>query len=119
MKTQRRPKTKPVAPKPIEAKVSKPEIPNKILKDFLEEQCNFSQLKNISKIRAGFLWQKGNIQRYRINVWQTTYEMGQFCPNTKIIHSYFVFYYPDEQMIVDKTAEPVDKNKDLIGRIRR
>ena len=42
---------------------------------------------------------------------KTTYEMGQFCPNTKIIHSYFVFYYPDEQMIVDKTAEPVDKNE--------
>ena len=118
MRTKSKPKTH-VPPKPIEAKVSKPEIPNKILKDFLEEQCNFSQLKNISKIRAGFLWQKGNIQRYRINVWQTTYEMGQFCPNTKIVHSYFVFYYPDEQMIVDKTAEPVDKHKDLLGRIRK
>ena len=118
MKTQRRPRTKPVAPKPIEAKVSKPEITNKILKDFLEEKCNLSTLKDISKIRAGFLWEKGNIQRYRINVWATTYEMGQFCPNTKIIHSYFVFYYVDEQMIVDKTAEPVDKHKDLLGRIR-
>ena len=54
-----------------------------------------------------------------LNAWQTTYEMGQFCPNTKIVHSSFVFYYPDEQMIVDKTAEPVDKNKDLLGRIRK
>ena len=117
MRTKKKPISKPSEP----AKMSKPkpEIPDKILKDFLEEQCNFSQLKNISKIRAGFLWQKGNIQRYRINVWQTTYELGQFCPNTKIIHSYFVFYYPDEQMIVDKTAEPVDKHKDLLGRIRR
>ena len=106
-------------PEPAKMPKPKPEIPDKILRDFLEEQCNFSQLKNISKIRAGFLWQKGNIQRYRINVWQTTYEMGQFCPNTKIIHSYFVFYYPDEQMIVDKTEEPVDKHKDLLGRIRR
>jgi len=114
-------KSKQISRTPEPAKMSKPkpEIPDKILKDFLEEQCNFSQLKNISKIRAGFLWQKGNIQRYRINVWQTTYEMGQFCPNTKIIHSYFVFYYPDEQMIVDKTEEPVDKHKDLLGRIRR
>ena len=119
MKTQRRPRTRPVAPKPIEAKVSKPEIPNEILKDFLEEKCNLSTLKDISKIRAGFLWEKGNIQRYRINVWQTTYEMGQFCPNTKIIHSYFVFYYPDEQMIVDKTEEPEKKDKDLLGRIRK
>ena len=118
MRTKSKPKTY-VTPKPIEAKVSKPEIPNKILKDFLEEQCNFSQLKNISKIRAGFLWQKGNIQRYRINVWQTTYELGEFCPNTKIVHSYFVFYYPDEQMIVDKTEEPADKHKNLLGRIKR
>ena len=116
-----RTKSKPISKPPEPAKMSKPkpEIPDKILKDFLEEQCNFSQLKNISKMKAGFLWQKGNIQRYRINVWQTTYQDGRFCPDTKIIHSYFVFYYPDEQMIVDKTEEPVDKNKDLIGRIRR
>ena len=81
--------------------------------------ASYFPAKNISKMKAGFLWQKGNIQRYRINVWQTTYQDGRFCPDTKIIHSYFVFYYPDEQMIVDKTEEPVDKNKDLIGRIRR
>ena len=74
MRTKNKPK-KRVAPKPVEAKVSKPQIPDKILKDFLEEQCNFSKLKNISKIRAGFLWEKGKIQRYRINVWQTTYQM--------------------------------------------
>ena len=67
---------------------------------------------------AGFLWEKGKIQRYRINVWQTTYQDGRFCPDTKIIHSYFVFYYPDEQMIVDKTIEPEKKDKDLLGRIR-
>ena len=119
MRTKNKPRTKPVAPKPVEAKVSKPEIPKKILKDFLEEQCNFSQLKNISKMKGAFLWQKGNIQRYRINVWQTTYELGEFCPNTKIIHSWFVFYYPDEQMIIDKTEEPADKHKDLLGRIKR
>jgi len=112
-------KKKSVTPEPVEAKVSKPQIPDKILKDFLEEKCNFSKLKDISKTSAGFLWERGNIQRYRINVWQTTYEMGQFCPNTKIIHSYFVFYYADEQMIVDKTKEPVEKQKDLLGRIRK
>jgi hypothetical protein len=108
-KTRFREKNKPVAPKPIEAKVNEPEIPKKILKDFLEEKCNFSELKNISKMRAGFLWQKGNIERYRINVWQTTYELGEICPNTKIIHSWFVFYYPDELMIVDKTIEPTGR----------
>ena len=118
-KTRFREKDKYVAEKPIQAKKNKPEMPDNILKDFLEEQCNFSKLKNISKIKASFLWDKGNIQRYRINVWQTTYEMGEFCPNTRIIHSWFVFYYPDEQIIVDKTIEPVEKGKDLLGRIRK
>ncbi len=118
-KTRFREKGKHAPEKPLQTKKNKPEMPDKILKDFLEEKCSFSNLKNISKIKASFLWEKGNIQRYRINVWQTTYEMGEFCPNTKIIHSWFVFYYPDEQMIVDKTEEPVDKHKDLLGRIKR
>ena len=97
----------------------KPEIPEEILKGFLEEEIQLSKLKDISQIRAGFLWEKGGCQRYRINVWQTTYEMGQFCPNTKIIHSWFVHYYPDELLIVDKTEEPAEKDKDLLGRIRK
>jgi len=119
VRTKKKPRPKTVAPKPVRAEPSKPEIPHKILKDFLEEQCKLSALKDISMTRAAFLWDRDGIQRYRINVWQTTYEMGQFCPNTKIIHSWFVFYYPDEQMIVDKTQEPVDKHKDLLGRIRK
>ncbi len=117
MRTKSKPMTKP--PKLAEPPKSKPQIPDNILKDFLEEKCKLSTLKDISMIRAGFLWEKGKIERYRINVWRTTYEMGEFCPNTKIIHSYFVFYYPDEQMIVDKTEEPVDKDKDLLGRLRK
>ena len=98
---------------PVEVEKPKPEMPDKILKQFLEEKCSLSKLKNISMIRAGFLWQKGSIERYRINVWQTTYEMGEFCPDTKIIYSYFVFYYPEERMVVNKTIEPVGKGKDL------
>lgn len=113
MRTKNKPKPANVAPKPIKAKVRKPEMPNKILREFLEEKCKLSTLKNISMTRAGFLWEKGGIERYRINVWQTTYEMGDFCPNVKIVHSWFVFYYPDEQMIVDKTTEPAEK-KDKI-----
>mgnify|MGYP003653907151 CR=1 FL=1 len=100
---------------PVEVEKPKPEMPDKILKHFLEEKCGLSKLKNISMIRAGFLWQKGDIERYRINVWQTTYQMGEFCPDTKIIHSYFVFYYPNKQMVVDKTIEPVKKGRDLLG----
>ena len=111
--TKRKPKPT-VAPKPIRAEPKKPEIPDKILKAFLEEKCKLSTLKDISKVRGGFLWEKGGIQRYRINVWQTTYEMGEFCPNTKIIHSWFVYYYIDEQEIVDKTTETTAEKKGKI-----
>ena len=93
-----------VSSKPSRDASPKHEIPDKILKSFLNREIGLSELDNISKVRAGFLWEKGNIERYRINVWQTTYEMGDFCPNTKIIHSWFVFYYPEDQSIVDKTT---------------
>ena len=118
MKTKKKAKSANVAPKPVKAKVGKPEMPNKILRDFLEEKCELSKLKDVSQFRAGFLWEKGNVQRYRINVWNTTYEMGQFCPTVKIIHSYFVFYYPDEQMVVDKTEQPKG-DTDILGRMRK
>jgi len=117
VRTKRKPISKP--PEPAKMSKPKPEIPEEILKGFLEEEIQLSKLKDISQIRAGFLWEKGGCQRYRINVWQTTYEMGQFCPNTKIIHSWFVHYYPDELLIVDKTEEPAKKDKDLLGRIRK
>jgi hypothetical protein len=106
VRTKNKPKAKFSAPEPAKSKPNKPEIPDKILKEFLEEQCKISTLKDISDVRAGFLWENGGIQRYRINVWKVTYEDGNFCPSTTIPYSWFVYYYPDEQMIVDKTAEP-------------
>jgi hypothetical protein len=102
-----KPKSKPfMKPRQIKAEPKKPEIPKEILRDFLEEKVNLSSLKDISLIRAGFLWKTGDIERYRVNVWRTTYEGGTFCPNTKIVESFFVYYYRDEQMILDKTTKP-------------
>ena len=66
MRTKSKPKTH-VTPKPIEAKAKKPEIPNKILKDFLEEQCNFSKLKKKAKLFVPDSYgRRCKIQRYRI-----------------------------------------------------
>jgi len=118
VKTRKKAKPAHVAPKPVKAKVRKPEMPDKILRDFLEEKCELSKLKDVSQLRAGFLWEKGNVQRYRINVWKTTYETGNFCPTIQIIRSYFVSYDPDEQMVVDKTEQPKG-DKDILGRIRK
>jgi hypothetical protein len=104
MMTKRKPKP-PVSPKPVRAEPRKSEIPDKILRDFLEEKINLSSLENISMYRAGFLWEVRGVERYRVNVWSKTYEDGQFCPNTKIAYSFFILYYPEDCSIVDKTTE--------------
>ena len=81
-----------VSPKPSRDTPRKNEIPDKILMDFLEEEINLSSLEDISKIRAAFLWEVGNIQRYRIDIWNKVYKEDSLYPRTKIIHSFFVHY---------------------------
>ena len=98
-------KTKLMKPKSTLKAVEKPKIPDKILKDFLEEKINIGSLEDISKIRAAFLWEVGNIQRYRIDIWNKVYKEGSLYPSTKIIHSFFVHYYPEENRVADKTTE--------------
>jgi hypothetical protein len=109
VKAKNKTRTKFAAPEPAKPKPKKPEIPKKILKEFLEEQCKFSTLKDISDVKAGFLWEVDGIQRYRINIWKSTYEGGNFCPSTTIPYSWFVHYYPDEQMVVNKTTGDKDE----------
>jgi hypothetical protein len=84
---------------------TKPKIPDEILNDFLEEKINLSSLEDISKIRAAFLWHVGSVQRYRIDIWNKVYKEGSLYPSTKIIHSFFVHYYPEENRVADKTTE--------------
>lgn len=93
-----------VSPKPSRDARKKHEIPDKILKSFLNGEIGLSELDNISKIRAAFLWEVGNIERYRIDIWNKVYKKGNLYPSTKIIHSFFVYYYPEDQNIVDKTT---------------
>ena len=98
-------KTKLMKPKsPLKA-AEKPKIPDKILRNFLEEKINLSNLEDISKIRAAFLWHVGSVQRYRIDIWNKVYKEGSLYPSTKIIHSFFVHYYPEENRVADKTTE--------------
>jgi hypothetical protein len=85
--------------------VQKPEIPDKTLTDFLEKEINISKLEDISKIRAAFLWEVGGIERYRIDIWNKAYVKGSLYPSTKIIHSFFAYYYREKGTLVDKTNE--------------
>jgi hypothetical protein len=98
-------KPKLVKPKSTLKETGKPKIPDKTLKDFLEEEINISKLEDISKIRAAFLWEVGGIERYRINIWHKVYKEGNLYPSTKIIHSFFVYYYREKAKLVDKTTE--------------
>ncbi len=101
-----------VSPKPSRDVSPKHEIPDKILKSFLNREIGLSELDDISKIRAAFLWCVGNIERYRINIWQKKIEEGRLYPSVKIIHSFFVHYYPEEQRIANKTT-PSKKSQNL------
>ena len=83
----------------------KPKVPDKILNDFLEDKINISTLEDISKIRASFLWEVGGIERYRIDIWNKAYVEGSLYPSTKIIHSFFAYYYREKDTLVDKTHE--------------
>ena len=80
-----------------------PKVPDKILNDFLEEKINISTLEDISKIRAAFLWEVGGIERYRIDIWNKAYVKGSLYPSTKIIHSFFAYYYVENGELIDKT----------------
>jgi hypothetical protein len=94
-----------VSPKPSRDTPRKNEIPDKILKSFLNREIGLNELDDISKIRAAFLWEVGNVERYRIDVWHKIYKEGSLYPSTKIIHSFFVHYYPEENRVADKTTE--------------
>ena len=91
-----------VSPKPSRDTPRKNEIPDKILKSFLNREIGLSELDNISKIRAAFLWDVEGVERYRIDVWQKTYHEDRIFPSVKIKYSFFVHYYPEKQVIKEK-----------------
>lgn len=93
-----------VSPKPSRDATIKNEIPDKILRSFLNSEIGLSELDNISKIRAAFLWDVERVERYRIDVWQKTYHDDRIFPSVKIKYSFFVHYYPEEQRIANKTT---------------
>lgn len=108
--------TKQKGVKPMPVPNSK-DIPEEILMDFLEDKVKVSQVKNITQIKAVYLWELGNIQRYRINIWVKEQLDGAFCHRHYIgKNSWFVQYHVKEQMIIDKTVAPKEKeNKSIFS----
>ena len=102
-----------VSPKPSRDARKKHEIPDKILKSFLNREIGLSELDNISKIRAAFLWDVEGVERYRIDIWQKTYHEDRIFPSVKIKYSFFVHYYPEKQVVKDIPDEPKSKKRRL------
>tara|TARA_R100000742_G_C4250262_1_gene68658 strand:+ start:65 stop:415 length:351 start_codon:yes stop_codon:yes gene_type:complete len=84
----------------------KPTIPNDILKAFLDRHIKTEDAGKVSQVSDGFLWKKGNLERYRINVWIKQFVEGQYCANYSIDYSWFVHFDRDSQTLTDKTIAP-------------
>lgn len=106
---------KPTRKKPLQAAAKpeppKPTIPNELLKAFLEERITTEDAVKVTQVVDGFLWEKGDIQRYRINVWMKEPVEGMFCDRNYIGESWFVHYDKKNKTLTDKTIEPKPKQE--------
>ncbi|SVA77489.1 uncharacterized protein METZ01_LOCUS130343 [marine metagenome] len=77
----------------------KPEIPTRLLEDFV------GHVPNLFMIKAIHLWEN----RFRVNVWTQEYQEDRVCPDYNIVKSYFVFY--NGKRIIDRSipAKPQKK----------
>lgn len=78
-------------------------IPNNVLSEFVESKVGYNNLGNIVNTRCHFLWNKDNIERYRIDVWIEEYIKAWDLNIKKIGHSFFVHYNNETEEITDKT----------------
>ena len=101
-KTKRR---KPVKKKTDSKKVPDPKIPKDVFNAFLEDKIKVSEISNVCRVRDNFLWEKGDVQRYRINIWVEEYQELKYCPKVYIKHSFFVQYNKKTKKIKDLTIE--------------
>ena len=98
---------------PVHVKEKKPTIPNDILKVFLDRNINKEDNKKINMVVDAFLWQLGNIQRYRINVWMKEPVDGMFCERHWIGYSWFVHYDVTNKTLTDKSIAPKPKKEKI------
>lgn len=101
-KTKRR---KPVKKKAEFKKIPDPKIPKDVLNSLLEDKIKLSEISNVYRIRDNFLWEKGDVQRYRVNVWVQEYQELKYCPKVYIKYSFFVQYNKNTKEIKDLTIK--------------
>ena len=92
-------------------KAPDPTIPNDILKAFLDRHVTVADTVNITQVTDGFLWEKGGIERYRVNVWMKRDVEGQYCHDNYIGYTWFLHYNREDQTLTDKTTGRVEEDK--------
>ena len=116
-------RTKSKRKKPVEeyvepAKAPSPTIPNDILKAFLDRHVTVADTVNITQVTDGFLWEKGGIERYRVNVWMRRDVEGQYCHDNYIGYSWFLQFNREDQTLTDKTTGQVEEdNKNKVKKL--
>lgn len=103
---KRRTRKKPAKKANKEIKKPDPTIPKKELDEFLEKNTGLSSIDNVSLVECCYLWEKGDIQRYRLNVWVSEPVEGRYCRSNYIKHSFFTHYNKESKEIKDHTIEP-------------
>lgn len=76
-------------------------IPDTILNQFLETKIR--DTSDVVNSRCHFLWNRDNIERYRVDVWVEEYIQKWDLDVKKIGYSFFVHYNNETEEITDKT----------------
>jgi len=92
-----------------------PKLPQGILNEFLNGKIDLPEGASVGQIKAGFLFDKGGIERYRIDVWAYESLPNMFMKRHYIAHSWYVTY--DQEKITDKTLGSVVDNKNKIKKL--
>ena len=79
-------------------------VPNGILTNFLEYNIGFG-IDKVVDTRCHFLWNRDEIERYRIDVWVEEYCSKFDLYMKKIGYSYFVHFDRDAEVLIDKTIK--------------
>lgn len=90
--------------------MSKQTIPESELKEFLENRITLNSMVHLKRVDCGFLWKRGDVERYRITVW-TEDRTDESCPSNRIPYSAFVHYDRKNSTITDNTIEKVSEKK--------
>jgi hypothetical protein len=80
-----------------------PVIPSEVLSTFLEEKLTPEESAKVNRVAKGHLWSKGEVERYRINLWAKDSSADSFCDSHYILKSFFVCYDREFSVLSDKT----------------